>query len=258
MRHGFLTKTFSCFLCVSFILLTGGISTAGAKEANKPLGDMTSRGEVKFEAREGAWKNVDPSYFPVFQGMKIKTEKGAAVISLAKRSQVEMKTNTLLSFEQRDLVRISQGQIEFRLSPAEALAFKVGSVVILSSPAMQADARALAAAQVQDIHGSIQVHSNGSVTVKTSQGKLNILNQERKVLAALAGKESLTLPLPLMDKPAEKAPQMIKTAQVGEVAVAAEGTTGLGIPAWAWGVGAGVVVVGGIALVAGGGGSSCP
>jgi hypothetical protein len=82
MKHGFL----SCFLCVSLILLTSGLSTAGDKEANRPLGDMTSRGEVKFEAREGAWKNVEPSYFPVFQGMKIKTEKGAAVISLAKRS----------------------------------------------------------------------------------------------------------------------------------------------------------------------------
>jgi len=264
MGRGFLVKSVCCFLWVPFCLLTSGFSAAVAKETSRPLGDMTSRGEVKFEVREGIWKNVDPSYFPVFQGMRVKTEKGAAVISLANRTQIEMKTNTLLSFEQKDQLRVSQGQIEFRLSPGEALTFKVGSVVILRSPAMQADARPLAgAAKVEDIHGSIQVHSNGALTVKTNQGKLNILNQEKKVLAAVAAKESLTLPAPLLDKPVGKAPE-IRVAQAGETVAAGEGTKVLGLSGWTWGIGAAVVGVAGIAAVAsgggggGGGGSSCP
>ena len=47
-------KVFVCFLCASFLLLTSGFSkmTAEAKEKEVPIGEMVSKGDVRFEARE--------------------------------------------------------------------------------------------------------------------------------------------------------------------------------------------------------------
>ncbi len=61
---------------------------AEAKEIGRPVGEMVSRGEVKFESRESVWKNVEPSHFPIFQGAKIKTKKGGSIVTLTNDSQV--------------------------------------------------------------------------------------------------------------------------------------------------------------------------
>jgi hypothetical protein len=42
--------------------------------------------------------------------------------------------------------------------------------------------------------GSISLHSNGSVTVRSVQGSLSILNEDRVFLAALSSKDSITIP----------------------------------------------------------------
>ena len=42
--------------------------------------------------------------------------------------------------------------------------------------------------------GSISIHSNGSVTVKSVQGDLSVLNEDRVVLAGLSSKDSITIP----------------------------------------------------------------
>ena len=77
-------KIFVYSLCLSLLLLTSRTSmmVAEAKEKNIPIGEMVSKGEVRFEARENSWKNVEPFHFPVFRGVKIKTEKGISVIAL--------------------------------------------------------------------------------------------------------------------------------------------------------------------------------
>jgi hypothetical protein len=62
--------------------------------------------------------------------------------------------------------------------------------------------------------GSIIIHSNGSATVRSIQGRLSLLNQDRVVLAGLSTKDSLTLPSLTIKG---NAPVMI--AQVGETKV---------------------------------------
>ncbi|HMK52827.1 MAG TPA: hypothetical protein VK551_10015, partial [Thermodesulfobacteriota bacterium] len=118
-------KLFIYFLCISFLLLTSGIHTmvAEAKEIGRPIGEMVSKGEVKFEARDKVWKNVDPSHFPIFQGVKIKTEKGTSILALADNCQIEVGENSLLTFDQSDRLHLVQGSIDFRIPATAAMEF---------------------------------------------------------------------------------------------------------------------------------------
>jgi hypothetical protein len=209
------------FLCVSFLLMMNGFPrmVAEAKEKGLPVGEMVSKGEVKFEARENVWKGVESSHFPIFQGTKIKTEKGVAIVTLSNNSQIEVSSNSLFSLDQNDRFVLSQGSIEFRIPSGSEINFKVGNLSILKSRTLQA-AKGPSAIPPSDEEtiGSIFIHTNGSVTVKTIQGKLSILNQDRVVLAALSSKDSVTIPsITVGGKP----PVMV--AQVGEEAAAAAG-----------------------------------
>src|SRR4030066_2138401 len=101
MKKGMVFKAFVYFLSISFLLLTNGFPRIAAEAAERgfPIGEMVSKGEVNFEARENVWKNVEPSHFPVFQGVKIKTTAdGMAAIALANRCQVEAGQDSILSF----------------------------------------------------------------------------------------------------------------------------------------------------------------
>ena len=252
------------FLCVSFLLMMNGFPrmVAEAKEKVLPVGEMVSKGEVKFEARENVWKGVESSHFPIFQGTKIKTEKGIAIVTLSNNSQIEISPNSLFSFDQKDQFLLSQGSIEFRIPSGSEINFKVGNLSILKSRTLQATKgpSAIPPSDEETI-GSISIHSNGSVTVKTIQGKLSILNQDRVVLAALSSKDSVTIPsITVGGKP----PVMV--AQVGEAAAAAGAGTIFGASVTTViAVLAGAVAIGGIAAAvsaAGGGGEEevpvCP
>ena len=106
-----------------------------------------------------------------------------------------------------------------------------------------------APSQAGETIGSISIHANGQVTVKSIQGNLTILNQDHLVLAALSSKESVTVPSIHSDT--------IQIAQVDDEATQEEKAPKkvLGLGTWAWvGIGAGVVAVVVIALAAGGGG----
>ena len=96
MKEAKAFRGFIWFLSVSFLLLTTGFTgmSAEAKEKDVPIGEMVSKGNVRFEARENQWKNVEPSYFPIFQGIKIRTENGVAVISFPNNSQVDLGPNS--------------------------------------------------------------------------------------------------------------------------------------------------------------------
>ncbi len=103
-RKGMIYRSFVYFLSIYFLLCMNGFPkmVAEAKEMNPPVGEMVSRGEVRFEARQNIWEKVEPSYFPVFQGVKIKTEKGSAAIALANTGQIEVGPNSLFFFDQMD------------------------------------------------------------------------------------------------------------------------------------------------------------
>ncbi len=89
------------------------MTVAEAKERNIPIGEMVSKGEVRFEARENSWKNVEPFHFPVFRGVKIKTEKGLSVIALENMSQIEMGQQSMISFNQDDQLSLFHGWHRF-------------------------------------------------------------------------------------------------------------------------------------------------
>ena len=184
------------FLCLSFVLLMG-IAPTVAADGNKrlPIGEMVSKGEVRFEARENTWRDVEPFHFPVFKGVKIRTDRGVSVIALANQGQVELSQNSMVSFIQDDQLSLMQGGLDFRIPSSAQMSFKVGSLLITGSRTLHAaqNSRAISAKDEETI-GSLTVHSNGSLTVKSTQGELSILDQDRILLASLPAGETLVLP----------------------------------------------------------------
>ena len=279
-NRGFLLKALTYFLCVALFLFIGSFSTllAGGRERNMPIGEMVSRGEVKFEAREKVWKDVEPSHFPIFQGVKIRTGKGTAVISLPNHHQVEVAQNSILSFE-KDQLYLFQGRVEFRISPRADLTLKVGQLTVTKSlPLQAAQSPTLVFPKAEEAIGSLSLHPNGSVTIKSTQGQLTVMNQDRKVMAALSSKDTLTLPSLIVQEPGGATNSPVKISQVGEdVAItpvdqrwveAVPPVTYLGLTAKTWGVtGLAALGAGGVVGLAaggagggggGGGGPVCP
>jgi len=263
MKKRMAYRIFVCFLCASFLLLMDGFQIVGAAAKDKgiPVGEMVSKGEVKFEARSNVWKETEPFHFPIFQGTKIKTDKGSAIITLENNSQIQVGPNSLFFFDQNDQFVLTQGNIEFRIPSSSETNFKAGNLSIMKSRTLQAaKSPSVSATKDEDTMGSISIHSNGSVTVKNIQGRLSVLNQDRVVLAALSSKDSITIP-----SIAAVAPSKVMVAQApgGDSSPPGtnEGSLGLSTGAWV-GIGGGFLGVFGGALalsnVSGGGGPSCP
>jgi hypothetical protein len=256
-------KIFVYFLCVSFLLLASGFHAvvAEAKEMGRPLGEMVSRGEVKFESRKAVWKPVEPSQFPIFPGARIKTEKGASLITLENNSQIDVGENSLFSFDRNDQMHLTQGAIDFRVPSTAELSFKVGALTVIPSKSLQASKNPSAVSPSGEATiGSISVHSNGAVTVRSLRGSLSVLNQERVVLAALSSRDTVTFPSVVGKSP------RVMVAQAGETTSGpeAESAKFLGIGTWGW-----VAIIGGVAVIVavvavaaggggGGGGDGCP
>ncbi len=196
MKRGMIRRVSVYFLCISFLLMMNGFHgiVVFAGERIVAIGEMISDGDVTFEARKGTWKEVEPSHFPIFPGMKIKTGKGRAVVALSGGSRVEIGPDSVCSFERGDALLLSRGQIGFRIPASSELGLKAGNLSILRSSPFQASTVPLGAGRSEEIIGSISLHENGAVTVNSIQGKLTVVNQERAVLAALSTKESITVP----------------------------------------------------------------
>jgi len=241
MKKGQCQKAFIYFLSVSFLLMMSGFpgAIAQAKEIGLPIGEMVSRGEVKFEVREKVWKNVDLSHFPIFQGVKMKTENGTSLLALANHCQIEVGPNSLLTFDQNDRLYLLQGSINFRIPATAGMEFKVGNLLMSPSRSLQASKSPSAVLpKIEEAIGSIVIHSNGAVTVKSIKGSLSILSQERVVLAALSPRDSVTIPSVTVQSPSR-----VMVAQVGETAREVESKEKKRLAAWYW-VGGGLVAAG--------------
>ena len=192
------TKVMSCLLSLAFFLMTGGypcMSAAATMEINPPIGQMISRGVVKFEARENVWKSVESSLFPIFRGSKMRTEKGTAAITLSDNSQIEIGPNSLFSFDQKGRFILSQGQIEFRFPPGAEVDLEAGGLFIVKCRTLHATtAYSSAPDKNEEIAGSISIHSNGAVSLKSANGRISLLNKDRVVLTTLSPKETVTVP----------------------------------------------------------------
>lgn len=241
MKKGMVFKAFVYFLTISFLLLINGFPRimAAAAEKGFPIGEMVSKGEVSFEVRDKVWRNVDPSHFPIFQGEKIKTEKGTSILALTDNCQIEVGQNSLLTFDRNGRIHLLQGSIDFRIPAAAAMEFKIGNIFVLPSRSLHASKSTLVPLpKIEEAIGSIRIHANGAVTVKSLQGSLSILSQDRVVLAALSNKDSVTIPSVTV-----KSPSRIMVAQAGETAREVESKEKKGVPAWVW-IGAGFAAAG--------------
>ena len=258
MGHRFGFRVFCYFLCVSFFLQAVGVSGILAEEKGKdfPIGEMVSRGEVKFEARERTWQKVEPSYFPIFQGSKIKTEKGSAILSLKNDIQIEMGENTVLFFDRRDQIQLLQGHLRFRINSPGGISIRVGKITVANFPTRAASTSMVSSKKDSPDIGMVRIHPNDSVTIQSAQGQFMVLNPQGVTLAALSSKESMTLPHSILDNPPSEKTQKMMFAQVGEITpTPEEDDTYLGLSKWAWGgIGLGILALAGIGLAAGGGG----
>jgi len=197
MRRRSVYKSLVYFLGLALLLLTNGIpwTVIEAREGNLPIGEMVSRGAVNFDVWENVWKGVEASHFPIFKGTKIKVGKGSAVINLVNNRQIEVAQHSLLSFGENDQIYLSEGSIGFRIPAATHMSFRVGALSIVSSRSLQASTSALmVSANDDEAIGAILYNSDKSVTVKSLQGKLSILDQDRSVLTQLPSKGSTTIP----------------------------------------------------------------
>ena len=239
MKKGLCQKTLIYFISVSFLLMMNGFpgAIAQAKEIGFPIGEMVSKGEVKFEAREKVWRDVDPSHFPILQGVKIKTEKGTSILALTNNCQIEVGQNSLLSFDQNERLHLIQGSIDFRIPTTTEIEFKIGSLLVTKYHPLHASKNPIAVLpKNEETIGSISIHSNGAVTLKSIQGSLSILSEERVVLASLSSKETVTIPSVTV-----KTPSRVMVAQVGETAKEVESKEKS--RSWYW-VGGGLLVAG--------------
>ncbi len=243
-------KLLTYFLCISFLLSVNGfhVMIAEAKSKALPLGEMVSRGTVKFETRENVWKSVESSHFPIFQGVKIKTENGMAFISLSNGGLIEVRQNSHFFLTEQGHFNLLQGGIEFRIPSGSELNFKVGKVSLSSPKVMQASRVPLSNIPTnEETIGSLQIHSNGALNIKMVKGKLSVFDENQVILAGLSSNESITLPSSLI----RSSPKTM-VAQVGETAGGTGATGGfLGLSTWTWvGIAAVAVAVGAIAGVA--------
>jgi hypothetical protein len=259
VERGFVFKGWVYFLCVSFLLLAGGFHTmiVEANGMSRPLGEMVSRGEVKFDSGKAVWRNVELSQFPIFAGMRIKTGKGASLITLEGNRQIEVGENSLLLFDRSDQMHLTQGTIHFRLLATAELSFKVGDLIVIQSKSPQASKNPSAVSPKSEATiGSISVHSNGAVSVRTLQGSLSVLNQKGVPLASLSSGSTITLP-----SVAVNGPSKVTVAQGDKKTDDPEPESGkfLGVPTWVWiatGMALGVATVAVIGITTTGGGGS--
>ena len=247
MVGGVVYRSFVCFLCVAFLLLTGGFPgiAAEAKEKGLPIGEMISSGDVRFEARENVWQKVERFHFPIFEGVRIKTEKGQALLVLAKDRQIEVGQNSLFSLQHDEQFHLLQGSISFRIPSGGEMSFRAGNLLIGKSPSLHAAKTALVSHESRETVGSIALHANGALTVTSIRGPLSIHNQNHVVLAALSRGESVTIP-----SVTASGKQGVMVAQVGDYPTGEAATEEfLGLSGTTWMViGLATVVVAGVVI----------
>lgn len=254
MKKGMFYKGFIYFLCFSFLLLMNGFSRMGleARETERPLAEMISRGDVKFEVRENIWKNVESSHFPLFKGTRVKTEKGQAIVRLPDNGKVEVHSGSLFSFDSEGKLTLTQGSLRFSLPVTSDLTLRIGNLSITRARILQASQGSSSFPSTDSlVSGTVSIHANGSVTVKTLEGKVQVLGPDHSLLAAIPKNDSVTLPSITVT-----GPQRVMVAQAGETSTTTE-TKGafLGISTWGWvGIIAGAAVIAGVAIAASGGG----
>jgi hypothetical protein len=171
---------------------------------------------------------------------------------LSNNCQIELGEHTLFAFDRKDRINLIQGSIDFRIPAAAVMEFKIRNIFVLPSRSLLASRSSSAVLpNIEEVFGSILIHSNGAVTLTSSQGSLSILSQDRVVLATLSPRDSVTIPSVTV-----KSPSKVMVAQAGETAQEAESKEKKRTSTWLW-VGGGIIAAGvaaGLAIGLSGGG----
>jgi len=198
MNKNVTCRTLICFLCFCFVLVASTVlvlAAGGGKENNTPIGEMISNGDVSFEAKGKRWARPESIHYPVFKGMKVKTGKGTAVITLTSNSQIEVAQNSELSLTQEDQISISQGTVNFRIPLTAQTKVIIGDLSVMRSPHLQASkSDAPIFQKMEETIGTVYIRPNGSLVIKSERGSISVVDKNRNVLASLPSHDSVTFP----------------------------------------------------------------
>jgi hypothetical protein len=198
MNKNVACRTLICFLCFCFVLVASTVlvlAAGGGKENNTPIGEMISNGDVSFEAKGKRWARPESTHFPVFKGMKVKTGRGTAVITLTSNSQIEVAQNSELSLTQEDQISISQGTVNFRIPLTAQTKVIIGDLSVMRSPHLQASkSDAPIFQKMEETIGTVYIRPNGSLVIKSERGSISVIDKNRNVLASLPSHDSVTFP----------------------------------------------------------------
>ncbi len=183
---------FLSFLFLSVLLLWGGI--AGAVEKRVAVGEMVSQGVVQFEAKKEVWKAVDGSYFPLFSGMKVRTEKGAATVTLQSGGQVEIGSQSLFYLDGKGRLILEKGSLVFRNPAGSEVEIGVKDLMIRRHRGMQATRGDVVGLEKgEGVMGAVSVEADGRVGVKSLEGRIGVWSKERGMLAEVTAPEAVTV-----------------------------------------------------------------
>jgi len=172
-----------------------GVEEEGGKEMSFPIGRMISQGNVRMEVKEKIWRTVESPYAPVLKGNKIKVEQGTATISLSNNSLIEVRPNSLLSFEQEAQLNLLEGGIHFKIPSTAQMTFKIGALSVTKPyPLISQKGTAKALTGEEETHGSLFLFPDGSLGVRSVHGSLLILDHENRVLTTPPSNEPITIP----------------------------------------------------------------
>ncbi len=261
----FYFKLFIWFSCFSHIFIWEGFlpTLSWGQDKKLPIGEIITRGEVQFSVKENIWKNIEPNYFPLFSGMKIKTRKGLANIFLKNQSHVELSKDTLIVIADMDNIRLLHGKIDFRIPARANFKMHLGNLVIQKASSQHASQGNYAAGE--EVIGGLNLTTHGAMTISLIKGKVSVIDHQQRVLAPLSPRDSLTIPASLVNKPRQEKIIPLKIAQVGEEELAAEPEKYAGISVKTWGIiglaalgATGALIAAGSGGGGGGGAPACP
>ncbi len=174
-------------LLCAFVTIAGSYAAPTEAGQSLPFGEMISSGEVMLFGER--WEGVQSFPAPLFEGTKVRTEKGIAALNFSNDVRIEVAEQSLLSLDRKDLFVLSKGSIQFRIPASSQMSFSTGGILVTKSR------------QDQCVVGSMVLRPEGALTVRALEGDLSVLNQDRLVLTRLASNEAITIRSALVNNP---------------------------------------------------------
>ncbi|MBP1695313.1 MAG: hypothetical protein H6Q41_501 [Deltaproteobacteria bacterium] len=164
------------------------------REMDFPIGTVISQGNVKMEVKDKVWRTLESPYSPMLKGKKIRTGNGTARISLSNNSLIEVSPNSLLSFEHEGQLNLLEGGVHFKIPATAQMNFKIGALSVRKPQRLTTQkGPTTALIREEETEGSLFLHPDGSLRVRSVQGSLSILDHENRVLTTTSSNGPITI-----------------------------------------------------------------